>query len=1155
MIDPSRRNLLDDESLDRGMGIAFGPAANAKTVAGSPATPAIASSAVAATSPTRPIDAPGGRDRIGRFEVAGEIARGGVGSILKARDIEIGRDVALKVLLDDHAGNAEMASRFIEEARITGRLQHPGIVPVYEMGRTPSNRPFFAMELVDGSTLADLLARRSDAAEDRQRFLGIFLQVCQTLAYAHTRRVIHRDLKPSNIMVGPFGEVQVMDWGLAKMIGRAEPPTVDDALALPARSPSPPGRSPSVAGSVLGTPAYMAPEQARGEVTSLDERADVFGLGAILCEILTGRPPYEGRTIHETCSRARNGDLTDAHVRLEGCGADREPTALARECLAREPGDRPRDAGEVAARARGYLESLEARARTMEVRAARARARLVLAVTVLAALIVGAGGYLWLQKVKRDGEARTADSVGRAVREIGELRTLARTGGPEALSRWDAAEREAKMAAELASGLPPSALRGDVERLRDEVFREAADRRLAARLERIREDRGHAFERIGRASGEEGPSEREDVERAIDEAGEEFEAAFREYDLDLRSLDPAKAAERIRASRIATDLVLALDLWAALGKVAPGFDPEFREKLIGIAGLADGDPWRKTLRSAESARDLETLQGLADDPDIRKAAPSTLEYLALTFRDLREPYREETVLAMGVRLHPEDFWMQARLGRLLIGARRPLEALRPLSAAAALRPASGYAHHLLGLAWQGVKDLPEAAEELRTDISLDPGASRSYYVLSSILEAEPAALRAAELAAILSVLEASIAPGKTFHHDGLIRLLAQVLFLRGDRVGAVLALEESFRVPWAQHGGAPFRGPSHAGLLDRYRAALAPDLPSFASIDAALDADPGDAPPDPVPAIREALATSAGPIPGAARLAYFEGRFLARDGKRGEAAGRFAEVLTAEPRFPEPYVRRAESLRAAGDPAGAEKDLRAVLGRRGLRYAELWNLWLAISFVDLKRSPPEALATLPGIASGFVAPARAPIRIPSRYGEDVRWLLERLARVETVRINCGGDDNVGTNGASWGRDRFFTVGGSRFRFGAVRVATPIEGTEDDAIYQTERWFSPHRGGSAGYRIPLPPGEYRVTLHFAEIYWPARDRASGFRRSFDVRIEGKTVLEDYSPLEKGFAVADARPFTIAVSDGILDIEFVHRVENPKVSGIEIIRLTK
>jgi tetratricopeptide (TPR) repeat protein len=1153
MTDPSRRDALDDGSLDKGMRIAFGSTARAKTVVGPPATPADGAAAQPAPSSAKPIDAPAPAKRIGRFEVAGEIARGGVGSILKARDVEIGRDVALKVLLDDHAGNAEMTRRFIEEARIAGRLQHPGIVPVYEMGRTPVDRPYFAMELVDGSTLSDLLARRRDAAEDRQRFLGIFLQVCQTLAYAHTRGVIHRDLKPSNIMVGPFGEVQVMDWGLAKVIGREEPPSVDEALVRPPASPSPAGRSPSVAGSVLGTPAYMAPEQARGDVASLDGRADVFGLGAILCEILTGRPPYEGRTVLEAYSRARAGDIADALVRLAGCGADRELTALARECLAREPGDRPSDAGAVAARVRGYLESLEARARTMEVRATRARARLVLSVTVLAALLIGAAGYLWLQKVERDREARAAESVGRAARETGDLRTLARAGGPDALSRWDAAEREAKLAVELASNLRQPEMRVEVERLRDEVLREAADRRLAARLERIREDRGQVFERIGRTAREEGPPEREDIERAIDEAGEEFESAFREYGLDLRALELSAAAERIRASRIATDLVLALDLWAALGKVAPGFDPEFREKLIVVAGLADEDPWRRTLRNAEAARDLETLQGLADDPDIRKAAPSTLEYLALTFRDLRESYREESVLVMGVRLHPDDFWLQARLGRLLIDALRPLEALRPLAAAAALRPASGYAHHLLGLAWEGAKNIPEAAEELRMDIGLDPGASRSYYALSAILEADPGALRPAGLAAILSTLEVSIAPGKKFHHDGLIRLLAQVLFLRGDHAGAILALEESFRVPWAQHGGAPFRGPSHVALLERYRSALAPDLPSFASIDAALDRLGGD--PAALAEARGQLAASPGPVPGAARLAYLEGRLLGRAGKHREAAGEFAEVLAAEPRFPEPYLRRAESLRAEGDPAGAEKELRAVLGRRGLRYAELWNLWLAVSFVDLKRSPAEALAAVPDVASGFAAPARAPIRIPSLYGEDVRWLLERLAKGEPVRINCGGNEHRGPGGAAWSRDRFFTVGGSRFRFGATRVATPIEGTGDDPIYQTERWFSPHRDGAAGYRIPLPPGEYRVTLHFAEIYWPARDRASGFRRSFDVLIEGTRVLEEYSPMEKGFAVADARDFTVGVLDGILDIEFVHRVENPKISGIEVNRLSR
>ena len=158
------------------------------------------------------------RDSDSRYQLQGEIARGGMGAIIKGRDTDLGRDLAIKVLLEEHKAKQEVIQRFVEEAQIGGQLQHPGIAPVYELGQFADQRPFFSMKLVKGQTLSKLLADREDASDDRGRFIGIFEQVCQTMAYAHSRGVIHRDLKPANIMVGAFGEVQVMDWGLAKVL-------------------------------------------------------------------------------------------------------------------------------------------------------------------------------------------------------------------------------------------------------------------------------------------------------------------------------------------------------------------------------------------------------------------------------------------------------------------------------------------------------------------------------------------------------------------------------------------------------------------------------------------------------------------------------------------------------------------------------------------------------------------------------------------------------------------------------------------------------------------------------------------------------------------------------------------------------------------------
>ncbi len=200
------------------------------------------------------------------------------------------------------------------------------------------------------------------------------------MAYAHVRGVIHRDLKPSNIMVGSFGEVQVMDWGLAKVLpqGRVddneEPGRIrHETVIQTARASS--DAQLSQAGSIMGTPAYMPPEQADGNLDRLDERADVFALGSILCEILTGQPAFTGRTIGEIHRKAAKGDLTDAFARLDACGADAELAGLARQCLGCEPEDRPRNASAVAERFTAYLAGVQERLRTAELARVEAQAR------------------------------------------------------------------------------------------------------------------------------------------------------------------------------------------------------------------------------------------------------------------------------------------------------------------------------------------------------------------------------------------------------------------------------------------------------------------------------------------------------------------------------------------------------------------------------------------------------------------------------------------------------------------------------------------------------------------------------------------------------------------------------------------------------------
>ncbi len=308
---------------------------------------------------------------LGRFLLQKAIARGGMGIIIEARDLELDREVAIKLLLKQHHGKAPLHQQFTNEARITGRLQHPGIIPIYETGRSADERPYFAMKLVRGKTLAELLMARTAPQNELPRLLNIFEQVCQTLSYTHSCGVIHLDIKPTNIMVGAFGEVHLMDWGLARTsVDLCVPVRVqkDDADRRPCSEST--EDSPGFAaqnltvevpvGAVWGTPAYMSPEQARGHCC--DVRSDVFGLGGMLCEILTGSPPYRGANFLDVCFKATTADLSEAYRALTDSGADGVLVRLAMKCLSPDPDSRPADAGMVARELTLYLESLLQRA-------------------------------------------------------------------------------------------------------------------------------------------------------------------------------------------------------------------------------------------------------------------------------------------------------------------------------------------------------------------------------------------------------------------------------------------------------------------------------------------------------------------------------------------------------------------------------------------------------------------------------------------------------------------------------------------------------------------------------------------------------------------------------------------------------------------------
>lgn len=297
-----------------------------------------------------------------KYHLLSHLARGGMGTVYLAEDSSLGRTVALKVTnVADVTG--DFSDRLLREARIVARLEHPSIVPVHDVGRLPDGRVFYAMKFVQGCRL-DEYVRDAPALSD---LLRLFQKICEAVAFAHAHGVIHRDLKPENVMVGPFGEVLVMDWGVAKVLRGA-------SSAAEEMEPHPPGEQQpkggalladaevtqplfdTAAGTVMGTPAYMAPEQARGEVESLNERTDVYALGGVLYFLLTGTAPFASSSmselrLHVLHSAPKAPRQVNPKVR-------RQLEAVCLKAMSKEPGNRYASAQEMAADTARFLDGL-----------------------------------------------------------------------------------------------------------------------------------------------------------------------------------------------------------------------------------------------------------------------------------------------------------------------------------------------------------------------------------------------------------------------------------------------------------------------------------------------------------------------------------------------------------------------------------------------------------------------------------------------------------------------------------------------------------------------------------------------------------------------------------------------------------------------------
>jgi Flp pilus assembly protein TadD len=709
----------------------------------------------------------------GRYRLVRLHAKGGIGRVWLARDEDLGREVALKELRPGRAGAAALA-RFLDEARITGQLEHPGVVPVHELVPDPAGgKPFYTMRFINGRTLADAVRayhRKRRAWQtgplDLRELLTAFVAVCNAVAYAHARGVIHRDLKPSNVVLGDFGEVIVLDWGLAKVLGREEvggdnPPPV---AAAPGDS-----RGDTVQGQVLGTPGYMPPEQAEGRLDLLEPRSDVYGLGAVLYEILTGQPPFAGGDTLQVLRRVATEPPVPPRKLVPALPPALEAVCL--KALAKKPAGRYASARALAQEATQWLadEPVAAYREPVADRLRRWRRRhpTVTAVAALLALALAAGG-VWL---KQEWDARAVEAARREAAVQADLDEAAarrrQEQWPEA--RAAVARAEGRLAGGVSAGLA------------GRVRQAAAELDMVAALEDIRLRKAQV-----RGGG---------ADFAV--ADEAYARAFAGHGLPVLSLDPKEAARRLARSAIQGRLVVALDDWA---DSVPEANADRKERLLAVVAAVDEDPWRRELRRRLARPERAALEELAGRPEAAAQPPDAVVLLARALRRTGGTEAAAGLLRRAQERHPGDFWLNHSLGLYLVSTRPPRleEAVGFLRAAVAARPQSSLAHGNLGYALSQLGRAAEAEAEYRKVAMLQPDNVLAHSNLGSALIKQD---RLAEAEAVLR-RAAALEPGNLL----VLYNLAEAVRKQG-RYADALALyqahaeaasrDPAFRGPWA----------------------------------------------------------------------------------------------------------------------------------------------------------------------------------------------------------------------------------------------------------------------------------------------------------------------------------------------------------------------
>jgi serine/threonine-protein kinase len=612
--------------------------------------------------------------RIPGYEVEAELGRGGMGIVYKARHVRLNRSVALKMLLAGAYAGPDERRRFLREAEAVARLRHANIVQVFDVG-DQDGRPYFTMEYVEGGSLAQTV---SGAPQPIGRAAGLLATLAEAMQVAHEGGIVHRDLKPANVLLTAKGTPKIADFGLARDCGGGP------ALTL--------------SGARVGTPSYMAPEQAMGKAHGVGPAVDVYALGAVLYELLTGRPPFRGETATETELQVIYQEPVPPSRLNAKVPRDLETICL--KCLHKAPERRYTTAADLAEDLRRFQrgEPIAARPAGLSERAGKwirrhpTESAMLAASALCAAVLVGASQWLVVQ------QARQRDAVEADLKELTRLQDSA---------RWTEAQATLNHAKARLGGGGPADLRRRLERAQHDFD-------LIIELDNIR---------LRRVTRGELAFYKAQADRAYAEA-------FEQAGLGPTGGQSQGMTAAINASAVRGALVVALLDWAVCA-----VDPGQRRRLLEVVQQTDSDPdaWRKRLLDPAAWEDAQALAELARTADVANHSASLLlalgERLKSTDQDL-VPFLKRVQ-----QQYPADFWANLILGNTVLYS-RPVDAGGYYRAALASRPGAAVGYCAVGDALRLQNELPEAIYYYRKSLQLDRDYSRAHSVLGLALQAQ-----------------------------------------------------------------------------------------------------------------------------------------------------------------------------------------------------------------------------------------------------------------------------------------------------------------------------------------------------------------------------------------------------------------------------------